>query len=261
MIEVVNLTAGYEGGFAVRAVDLRVEPREILGIIGPNGAGKTTLLRALTRVLRPRSGRVLFEGRDILDIPVRDLARQVAVVSQTVPAAAMDVWSFVMIGRLPHFRPGQFFETREDGRTVEWAMRVAGAWRFRDRPMAELSGGERQLVLIARALAQKPRLLLLDEPIAHLDIGHQVAVLDLLRKLNRKMGLTMVMVLHDLNLAAEYCHQLALLDDGRLSRTGGPAEVLDYRIIEAVYRTVVVVKKNPMTGKPYVLPIPEEERH
>ncbi|MDD5707979.1 MAG: ABC transporter ATP-binding protein, partial [Kiritimatiellae bacterium] len=260
MLEIVNLTAGYEAGFSVRQVSLRVAAGEILGIIGPNGAGKTTLLRALTRVLKPREGRVLLEGRDIRSIALKTLARNVSVVSQTVPAGEMDVWNFVLLGRLPHYRGFQFAASQSDRSTAEWAMRVAGVWPFRERCMYEMSGGERQLVMIARALAQKPRLLLLDEPIAHLDIGHQIAVLDLLRKLNRKMGLTIAMVLHDLNLAAEYCHKLALLDGGALRKTGSPEEVLDYRILEPVYKTVVVVSRNPVTSKPYVVPVPEEQR-
>ena len=143
---------------------------------------------------------------------------------------------------------------------AEWALRMTGGWAFRDRIMSELSGGERQLVLIARALAQKPLLLMLDEPIAHLDIGHQVDVLDLLRRLNRDMGLTIVMVLHDLNLAAEYSHVLALLHEGRIHTIGQPAEVIEYHTIEEVYKTVVVVGKNPVSAKPYVLPVPEAQR-
>jgi len=260
MLEIVNLTAGYGSGFAVHRIDMRVEAGEILGIIGPNGAGKTTLLRALTRVIEPREGRVLLERQDIRKLPIKALARKVAVVSQGVPTGFMDVWGFVMLGRLPHYRGFQFLGTRADSEIVEWAMRITGAWSFSERLMAELSGGERQLVLIARALAQKPRLLLLDEPIAHLDIGHQVEVLDLLRKLNRDMGLTIVMVLHDLNLAAEYCHVLALLHNGRIHSVGRPAEVIEYRTIEEVYKTVVVVGKSPVSSKPYVLTVPEEQR-
>jgi iron complex transport system ATP-binding protein len=260
MLEIVNLTAGYDSGFAVHGVNMRVETGEVLGIIGPNGAGKTTLLRALTRVLSPRAGSILLEGRDIRHLSLKFLARQIAVVSQSVPSGDMGVWGFVLLGRLPHYGSFQFLETARDREIVEWAMKLTGAWPFRDRAMAELSGGERQLVLIARALAQEPRLLILDEPIAHLDIGHQVGVLDLLRRLNRDMGLTIVMVLHDLNLAAEYCHVLALVYNGRLHRIGSPAEVIDYHAIEEVYKTVVVVRENPLSSKPYVLTVPEEQR-
>ena len=260
MLEIDNLTAGYDSGFAVHDIDMRVKPGEIVGIIGPNGAGKTTLLRALTRVITPRTGRILLEGQDVRRLPIKALARKVAVVSQSASTGDMDVWGFVLLGRLPHYRGFQFIETQADRDIAEWALRMTGAWRFRDRVMNELSGGERQLVLIARALAQKPLLLMLDEPIAHLDIGHQVDILDLLRRLNRDMGLTIVMVLHDLNLASEYCHALALLHEGRLHTSGRPDEVIKYRTIEKVYKTVVVVDRNPMTSKPYVLPVPETQR-
>jgi len=259
-LAIENLTAGYASGFCIRDISMHVEPGEIVGIIGPNGAGKTTLLRALTRVIPPRQGRILLDGRDVRQLPVKELAGNVAVVSQTVPAVDMDVRSFVLLGRLPHYRRFQFAATHTDIETADWALDITGASTFGERIMGELSGGERQLVLIARALAQKPRLLMLDEPIAHLDIGHQVDVLDLLRRLNRDMGLTIVMVLHDLNLASEYCHKLALISGGRLHRHGTPEDVIEYRTIEAVYKTVVVVEINPTTHKPYVLPVPEAHR-
>jgi len=259
-LAIEDLTAGYASGFCIRDISLDIEPGEILGIIGPNGAGKTTLLRALTRVIPPLHGRILLEGRDVRQVPAGEMARRVAVVSQTVPAVDLDVGSFVLLGRLPHYRRFQFAATQTDLETADWAMAITGTASLRDRIMGELSGGERQLVLIARALAQQPRLLMLDEPIAHLDIGHQVDVLDLLRRLNRDMGLTIVMVLHDLNLAAEYCHKLALISHGDLHSHGTPEAVIDYRTIEAVYNTVVVVETNPTTHKPYVLPVPEAHR-
>ena len=260
MLAIENLTAGYESGFCVRDINMHVQTGDILGIIGPNGAGKTTLLRALTRVIDPHGGRILLDGRELHSLPVKALARQVAVVSQTVPVGDMNVMDFVLLGRLPHYRTFQFSATCSDTDIAEWALALTGASGFRDRIMGELSGGERQLVLIARALAQKPRLLMLDEPIAHLDIGHQMDVLDLLRRLNHDMGLTIVMVLHDLNLAAEYCHTMALISNGRLHTIGRPDEVIRYDIIEAVYKTVVVVGKNPITSKPYILPVPDSQR-
>jgi iron complex transport system ATP-binding protein len=260
MLRVENLTAGYESGFAVRQVNMQVRTGQMFGIIGPNGAGKTTLLRALTRQIVPRQGQVLVDGRDLWSVPLKELARKMAVVSQNVPAGDLDVWGCVLVGRLPHFASFQFRESHSDRQIAEQAMRMAGAWMFRDRLMDELSGGERQLVVIARALAQQPSLLLLDEPIAHLDIGHQLQVLDLLRRLNAELGLTIVMVLHDLNLAAEYCDALVLLDEGRVHKHGPPAEVLTYRTIETVYKTVVVVGRNPVSEKPYVCPVPEAYR-
>jgi iron complex transport system ATP-binding protein len=173
--------------------------------------------------------------------------------------APVTVEEFVLLGRIPHFRAMQFVESRHDRDVASRCMELTDTLRLRDKPIQHLSGGERQLAQIARALAQEPRLLLLDEPTAHLDITHQVTVMDLLRKLVRELDLTVVMVLHDLNLASEYCDRLALISQGRVFKTGVPRDVIDYRVIEEVYKTVVVVNENPVSGKPYVLIVPEEE--
>ncbi|MCI0480139.1 MAG: ABC transporter ATP-binding protein, partial [Candidatus Dadabacteria bacterium] len=151
-------------------------------------------------------------------------------------------------------------ETKRDEEIADRAMELTDTIRFKDRSMSEISGGERQLVLIARALAQEPKLLLLDEPTSNLDITHQVRVLDLLKKLNKELSLTVVIVLHDLNLASEYCDRVALMSDGSIYREGPPQDVLNYKTIEDVYKTVVVVEKNPVSKKPYVFLIPSH-RH
>ena len=139
-------------------------------------------------------------------------------------------------------------------------MTLTDTFKLKDQFMGEISGGERQLALISRVLAQEPKLILLDEPTAHLDITHQVGILDLIKRLNKEFGLTVIMVLHDLNLASEYCRRLILINEGRIHRIGRPEEVLDYRIIEEVYKTVVIVEKNPLSSKPYILIVSEEER-
>jgi len=157
---------------------------------------------------------------------------------------------------MPHFKAFHFFETKKDREIVEACMTLTDTLRFRDRFLYELSGGERQLVVIARALAQEPRLLLLDEPTAYLDITHQVRILDLIKKLNKNLGITVVMVLHDLNLASEYCHKLVLIKNGCVHKMGKCEEVLEYKTIEDVYETVVVVKKSPVSLKPYVFVVP-----
>ena len=260
MLQVSNLTCGYGAGFSLRDADMGVEDGEIVGIIGPNGSGKTTLLRAITRVLRPVSGRILFEGQDIWQTKIKELARKIAVVSQGPETGLMTVEEFVLLGRIPYYSRFQFMETRKDRKIAHDAMALTDSFRLKDQFMERMSGGERQLALIARALAQEPRLLLLDEPTAHLDITHQVGILDLVKRLNKDYGLTVIMVLHDLNLAAEYCHRLVLLNKGRIHKIGPPEEVIDYRIIEDVYKTVVVVEKNPISCKPYVLVVSEEAR-
>lgn len=260
MLKIENLTCGYEGRFFLRDINLKIEHKELMGIIGPNGSGKTTLIRAITRLLRPKMGRIIFEEKDIWHTHLKELAKRIAVVLQNPTTNFMTVQDFVLLGRIPHFGRLQFLETKEDFQIANNAMVLTDTLKFKDRPLDEISGGERQLVFIARALAQQPQLLILDEPTAHLDITHQVAILDLIKKLNKELALTVIMVLHDLNLASEYCQYLTLINAGRIHKSGAPTEVLNYQIIEEVYKTVVVVEKNPVSSKPYILLVSQEER-
>ncbi len=259
MLKVRDVTAGYGTKVIVAGVSFEVKAGEFFGLIGPNGSGKTTLLRAFTREIPSMRGEIIIDGHNIHTIPLRTFARTVAVVSQVTPLVDMTVGEFVLLGRLPYFENLQFIESRHDRDIADKCMKLTDSYRFRNKPVDKLSGGERQLAGIARALAQEPRLLLLDEPTAHLDITHQVAIMDLLRKLVREMNLTVVMVLHDLNLASEYCDRVALLSEGGIFKAGTPAQVIDYKVIEEIYKTVVVVNKNPISGKPYVLIVPEDE--
>lgn len=244
----------------LNGINLKIEQEGFTGIIGPNGSGKTTLIRAVTRVLRPKAGNIFFEGKDIWEANFRELSQKIAVVSQNQPMDFMTVWDYVLLGRIPYFGRLQFLETKKDLEIAQKAMELTDVFKFKDRSLDNLSGGERQLVLIARALTQQPRLLILDEPTTHLDITHQVRILDLIKRLNKEFNLTVVMVLHDLNLASEYCQGLILLNEGKIYKTGPPEEVLDYRIIEEVYKTVVVVEKNPISFKPYVYIVSQEEK-
>jgi len=261
MLEICNLSCGYDSKFFLKDINFKIEEKDFVGIIGPNGSGKTTLLRAITKIIRPRQGKVLLEKENIEDLSFNELAKKIAVVSQSFNIdLKMSVEEFVLLGRIPHRGKMQFLERKEDEQAGEEAMRSTGILRFKERLMGNLSGGERQLVIIARALAQEPRLLLLDEPTSHLDIAHQVRILDLIKKLNKNKGLTVIIVLHDLNLAGEYCDRLILMNDGLMYKVGIPEEILTYQIIEEVYKTVVIVKKNPLSSKPYTLLVSEEER-
>ena len=261
MLEVKDLTCGYDSKFILSRINFRIEKRGLCGIIGPNGSGKTTLLKAMTKILKLRKGEVLFEGKDILKFGFREFAKQVAFVSQSSEIGYnMTIEEFVLLGRIPYRRQFQFLESKHDDEIAEEVMILTDTLRFKHRLIGELSGGERQLAVIARALAQEPRLLLLDEPTAHLDITHQIRVLDLIRRLNRQNGLTVIVVLHDLNLASEYCDRLILLNNGLIHKVGAPQEVLTYQIIEDVYNTTVVVEKNPISSKPYILVVSEEEK-
>jgi len=262
LLIVENLTCGYNTIFILKDIDFKLETKEILGIIGPNGSGKTTLLRALTKIIRPWEGRILIDGEDIQKISFKKLAKKMAVVSQVYNLElSMKAEDLVLLGRIPFRGRFQLLETELDEEIAEKAMALTDTLKFRDRLIGSLSGGERQLVFIACALAQEPELLLLDEPTSHLDIAHQVEILDLIKRLNKEKGLSVILVLHDLNLASEYCDRLILLKDGGNFRIGKPQEVLTYQVIEEVYNTTVVVKQNPFSFKPYVLIVSEEEKN
>ncbi len=258
MIEITGLTCGYGEKTILTDISLSIRKGQFFGIIGPNGSGKTTLLKAVTRLVKINRGHVLLEGADMRQLSVNDIARSIAVVSQTVPALPMTVREFVLLGRIPYYRRFQFFEGSNDGLAADKAMGLTGITHLKDALMSEMSAGEVQLAFIARGLAQGPKVLLLDEPTSHLDITHQVGILDLVRRLNRQEGLTVVIILHDLNLASEYCDTIALIGNGTVHKCGPPADVLNYKGIEAVYKTVVIVRENPLSGKPFVLIVPEE---
>ena len=261
MLKVKDLTCGYNSKFVIHQVSFSVKEGEFYGIIGPNGSGKTTLLKAITKSLKPQGGEIFFKNKEITQMGFRELSQKIAVVSQIQPTAFdITVKDFVLLGRIPYYSKFQFLETGRDEEIAEKAMFLTDTSEFRKRFIGEMSGGERQLVVIARALAQEPKLLLLDEPTSHLDITHQVKILDLLKRLNKKTQLTVIIVLHDLNLASEYCDRLILLNDGKVQKIGSPQEVLTYQIIEEVYNTTVVVKENPVSSKPHILIVSEEAK-
>lgn len=239
-LDVEQVTVSYGSKDVLSSVDLRIEGNEIVGVIGPNGSGKSTLLRMMSRVLRPRLGRALLDDRDLyVDLSAAETARNVAVVSQeTSIAFEFTCAEIVLMGRSPHVRRFHAPTTR-DLEVVNWAMQCTDTWTLRDRPISRVSGGERQRVILARAFAQEPRLLLLDEPSTHLDVGHEVRVMQFVRSL----GCSVVAVLHDLNLAATYCSRLILLDRGRVVADGAPRNVLDPHLLEEVYGIPFLVDK------------------
>ena len=259
MLKIRNLVCGYDN-FLLKDISFKVNSSELVGIIGPNGSGKTTLIKAITKLVKPKEGKIIYQGKDITKLSFRELAKDIAVVSQDAHFPEMiKVKDFVLLGRIPHFKKFQFLETNKDLEIAEEVMRLTGILKIKDRFLKETSGGEKQLVLIAKALAQEPKLLLLDEPTTHLDITHKIKILDLIRRLNKKYGLTVLIVLHDLNLASQYCDRLILLKEGKIYKIGTPSEVLTYQIIEEVYKTVVVVKENPLNFRPYVFLVSQEE--
>lgn len=252
MLEALAITVGYGETPVLREVSLTAARGQFLGLVGPNGSGKSTLLRALSRVLPPRRGQVLLDGVDIYRMPARHLARRLAVVAQD-SAVHFDfsVREVVLMGRAPHLtRFG--LEGPRDYAVAEECLELTGVAGLADRSITTLSGGERQRCMIARALAQEPEALLLDEPTAHLDIAHQIEILDLARKLTATRGLATVVVLHDLNLASQYCDHLVLLAEGRVIATGRPQEVVTETHIREAYGAEVQVRLHPTSGRPYL---------
>jgi len=218
-------------------------PGEIVGVIGPNSAGKTTLIRLITRVLTPSAGEIVLHGRPLASLSAWELACQVAVVPQEVPPALrFSVEQLVLMGRYPH-APGRFFESAEDLTIAREAMAATGVLELASLPVEILSGGERQRAMLARALAQEPRLLVLDEPTAHLDLRYQVECAALLARVNRERGTSVLLVSHDLTLAAQLCDRLLLLVEGRIARLGPPVEVLDESLLRTVYGCQVTVER------------------
>jgi iron complex transport system ATP-binding protein len=233
MLELRHVGCRYDDHFVLKDISARIEDGELVGVIGPNGSGKTTLIRAATRAIKPTEGEVLLKGKPLGMLSFKELAQQVAVVGRLYDLDVhMRVEDLVLLGRIPHRRAFRFMEGRSDLDIARTAMDLTGTLRLKSRFVDSLSSGERQLAFIARSLAQEPDLLLLDEPTSHLDITHQARVLDLVRKLNKDTGLTVLVVLHDLNLASQYCDRLFLLGDGVLRKDGTPEEVLTYQTIE-----------------------------
>ena len=244
-LEVADLS--WQAGLCriLQDIDLQVPPGTLSGLIGPNGSGKSSLLRCIYRALRPSAGQIDLDGADIWKIPSRQVAQQVAAVLQEFPPGfGLLVDEVVVMGRTPH--KGLFDQSdAEDAAVVEAALQHAGALHLKEREFDTLSGGEKQRVLIARALAQRPRLLLLDEPTNHLDIRHQLEVLRLLRRLK----VSVLASIHDLNLAAAYCDHLFAIKDGRIQAAGAPAEILTPELIGHLFDVEATVDRHPATGR------------
>ncbi|MCX5777086.1 MAG: ABC transporter ATP-binding protein [Candidatus Firestonebacteria bacterium] len=235
ILEAKNITFGYGEKQVLNNINLSVNEADFIGIIGPNGSGKTTLLKTLCRGLKPESGVVFFKGEDIFKLDTRQVAKNIALVPQDETIIfPFTVFEIVMMGRAPYIDRFSW-EKKEDVNIVESAMKLADVSRFKDRNIDELSSGERQRVFIARALAQMPKVLLLDEPTSHLDINHQYDILELVKKLNENVKITVVMISHDINLASKYCKKLVLLKKGRVYTEGSAKKVIKKKIIKDVY--------------------------
>lgn len=256
-LKIDQLTCGYGKGFHINNISLTISKGSLAGIIGPNGSGKTTLFRGISGDLKLKNGTVYLKNSNLNRLKLKEKAKKVAVVSQFIEVVNVPVEDYVVMGRLPYRNSFQFFESSEEIAIAEKYMKWTGVYHHRKKLMSQLSGGEQQLAAIAQALTQEPELLLMDEPTSHLDITHQVKVLNLIQRLNSEMGLTVLMIIHDLNLAAEYCDYLIMMKEGQVYANGTPKEVLNYEIIEQVYDTVVVTRENPLSGKPAIFLVSE----
>jgi iron complex transport system ATP-binding protein len=252
---VEQLTLGYGDRNVIEHLDLTVPPGKVTAIVGANACGKSTLLRSMSRLLAPRGGRVVLDGKEVHRTPAKQLARTLGLLPQS-PIAPEGITVADLVGRGRHPHQGILSRwSTEDDVAVAAALDATETSELADRHVDELSGGQRQRVWIAMALAQQTDLLLLDEPTTFLDVSHQIEVLDLLTDLNRSRGTTIVMVLHDLNLAARYADHLIALAGGRLHAAGTPHEVLTEATVRAVFGLQNQVITDPTSGKPLMLPI------
>ncbi|MFD6098423.1 ABC transporter ATP-binding protein [Nocardiopsis flavescens] len=250
-----GLTLAYDDRVIVDGLDADIVEGTVTCVIGPNGCGKSTMLRALGRLMRPRAGLVELDGRDIHRTPTREVARVLGVLPQQPTAPdGLTVADLVARGRHPAQRWYRQW-SGDDHEAVARALEMTGLAELADTPLSELSGGQRQRAWISMVLAQGTDLLLLDEPTTFLDLVHQVDVLDLVRELHDEGGRTIVMVLHDLNLAARYADTVIAMREGRVLASGEPAEVLTPALLREVFGLEAVVVEDPVTGGPLVVPV------
>jgi iron complex transport system ATP-binding protein len=255
LLNVDGVECRYGSVKVLEDVSLSVKGGDFVGILGPNGSGKTTLLKSISRILKPHKGTILLNEADIYSLKSVDVAKQLAVVPQDTSIgfnfAALDI---VLMGRNPHMKRFQM-ESEKDMAIARKVMKLTNIWHLAERPINELSGGEKQRVIIARALAQEPKILLLDEPLTHLDIVNQLEIMDLIKDLCVKEKLIVLAVFHDFNLAARYCKSAIILKDGKIFSAGTLAEVLTSENIKGVFNVDAIVNKHLVTNSIFVIPL------
>ena len=255
MLVIENLHFAYKQGHVLLGVDIEAHGGDIVGVVGPNGAGKTTLLRLISGTLSPTAGSVRIDGADVGTLTPVQRARLVSVVLQNPQLPlSYSVFELVLMGRNPYLRLLQW-EGRDDIEIVERVMELTDTWRLRDREVGSLSGGERQRTLVAMALAQETPVMLLDEPTASLDLAHQTGVMNLIRNVQRHRNGAIIVAMHDLTLAAQYCDRLLMLSEGRVYVEGTPEAVLTTENVSTVYGAEVFILQHPKAGRPVVLPV------
>lgn len=248
-----NLSFKYGEKTILSDISLSIEKGRLYSIIGPNGSGKTTLLKNISKILEPMAKTIYIENDDITQLSGRDIARRISVVPQNTQIDFdFTVLDIVLMGRSPYMKRFQT-ENAEDIKIAENAMKLTNVWHLKDRNINEISGGERQRAIVARALAQQAGIMLLDEPVSQLDIHYQIELMETIRYLIKTSDLTVITVMHDLNLAAQYSDYLILLYKGDIVCQGTPKQVITKENIEEVYNLEAYIVNNPITGKPYVM--------
>lgn len=251
-ISMRNLSFGYDSQDALKDINLDFPQSGFTSIIGPNGSGKSTMLKAISMILKPRQGSVLVNGTDLASMSKKEIARLMSVVPQnTALEFEYSVMDVVLMGRYPYISRFKG-ETAKDKEIAVRNMEYTNTYHLRDRSFNELSGGERQRVILAQALTQQPKILLLDEPISHLDLQHQIEILNLIKKLSMDEKLTVIAVLHDLNMAANYSDHIVMVKDGKMQYQGTPTEALTAGNIKSIFNIDVQVEVSPLTNKPYI---------
>ncbi|AUM95179.1 TPA: ABC transporter ATP-binding protein [Clostridium botulinum] len=254
MINIQDFTIGYNNKVIVKNFNLKVDKGDMLTIIGPNGSGKSTVLKAIGRLLRPMEGIIHLDGKLLWDMSNKDIAKEMACLSQHNSAPKdMTIRRIVGFGRNPH---KAWFESlnKDDEEIIDWALENTNLKHMENKKITSVSGGERQRTWLAMALAQKPKVLLLDEPTTYLDINNQIEILELVRQLNENLKLTVVMVLHDLNQAAKYSNRVLVLKNGEIQALGKPEEILNKKLIRDVYSVDMNILKNQFGEKLIFIP-------
>lgn len=255
MISCKNLKVGYEEKVIIENLSLSINKGEVVSIIGPNGCGKSTLLKTLSRIIKPMIGGIYIQNESLKNLKSKHISQKVCLLSQHNDAPGdLTVEELVYFGRIPH-KKWYESKTKSDEEIVNWAIENTGLKRYKNTPINSLSGGERQRAYIAQALCQKPDILLLDEPTTYLDISYQLEVMELVREINEKFNITIVMVLHELNQASKYSDRLVIMKDGEIVSDGCPKEVINKETIKQVYKIECDIDNDPISNKPRIHPI------
>ena len=255
MISCKNLKVGYEEKIIIENLSLNIKKGEVVSIIGPNGCGKSTLLKSLSRMIKPVSGDIYIQSENIKSLKNKAISQKVCLLSQHNDAPGdLTVEELVYFGRIPH-KKWYESKSKSDEELVNWAIENTGLTRYKNTPISSLSGGERQRAYIAQALCQKPDVLLLDEPTTYLDISYQLELMELVREINERLNITIVMVLHELNQASKYSDRLLIMKSGEIVSDGCPKEIINKEIIKKVYNIDCDIDNDPISNKPRIHPI------